>query len=308
MSRIHEALKRAEEHLKAGASGPVNLTRDEALEESPLEARQSFIPMAQGSAPNVVSTLTANSGALPKWVDGLPPAVWKPNASKLIFSDQTRSNEPGMEEFRTLRSRLYRLREKMPLKTIMVSSALPGEGKTFVSSNLAYVLARQNGRRVLLIDGDLRKPSLHVTLGADAEPGLSDYLTGDAKTDDIVQRGPDNNLFFISGGRIVSNPAELIGNGHLKKLLDELEAYFDWIVFDSAPLVPVTDSSLVARHANGVLLVVKTETTRVDLAQRATQELKNLPLLGVVLNRAEGRAGYSSYYYSYGRTADVVKS
>ena len=106
----------------------------------------------------------------------------------------------GTEEFRTLRSRLYHLREKMPLKTVLVTSALPKEGKSFTATNLAQVMVRQQGRRVLLIDADLRAPRLHRMLGTTSDPGLSDYLQGKSDEFSIMQRGPLENLFFIPSG------------------------------------------------------------------------------------------------------------
>src|SRR5207237_6981064 len=128
-------------------------------------------------------------------------------------------NARGSEEFRTLRSRLYQIREKMTLKKILVTSALPKEGKSFTAANLAQVMVRQHGRRVLLIDADLRGPRLHLMLGTAPGPGLSDYLQGKNDEFSIMQRGPMDNLFFIPSGTGIEDPAELVGNGKLKVLL-----------------------------------------------------------------------------------------
>ena len=116
----------------------------------------------------------------------------------------------GTEEFRTLRSRLYHARERMSLKKVLVTSALPKEGKSFTTANLGQVIVRQHGRRALLIDADLRNPQLHNHLGAEIGPGLGDYLREEADEYSIVQRGPMENLFLIPAGRIASNPAELL--------------------------------------------------------------------------------------------------
>ncbi|HLH07350.1 MAG TPA: CpsD/CapB family tyrosine-protein kinase [Terriglobales bacterium] len=216
--------------------------------------------------------------------------------------DRSRHYDPGMEEFRTLRSRLYQLKEKTKsLRTIMVASALPGEGKTFVSTNLAQALVRQHGRRVLLIDADVRKPHMHQSLGAAEAPGLVDYLSGSLNQESVVQRGPLDNLFFIPGGKAVSNPSELIANGRLKALLENMRNLFHWIIVDSSPVVPVSDATLVASACDGVLLVLQADTTPVTIAQKARQEFKNIPILGVVLNRSKESPAESSYYYSYGR-------
>jgi protein-tyrosine kinase len=207
----------------------------------------------------------------------------------------------GMEEFRTLRSRLYQIREKMPLKKLLVSSSVPREGKSFVAANLAQVLVKQHGRRVLLIDGDLRGPKLHMVLGTSEMPGLTDYLMGERDEFAVMQRGPMDNLFFIPAGKRVSSPAELVANGRLKILMNRVEGLFDWIVVDSPPAVAVSDASLLANFCDGVLLVVRSTMTPFDLARRARTEFGDKQLLGVVLNGVDADAsGYSRYRYNYG--------
>ena len=204
---------------------------------------------------------------------------------------------PGTEEFRTLRSRLYQMREKHPLKKVLVTSSLPKEGKSFVAANLAQALAWQQGRRVLLIDGDLRASRLHLALGSLLTPGLSEYLQSGADEFAIMQRGAMENLFFIPAGRSSSNPAELVANGRLKILLSRAETLFDWIIVDSPPAVPVSDAGLMANHCDGVLLVVRSNATPSDLARKARAEFADNLLLGVVLNGVKGgSAAYSRYY------------
>ncbi|PYX61479.1 MAG: hypothetical protein DMG73_03430 [Acidobacteria bacterium] len=217
---------------------------------------------------------------------------WNPDPkSMLFFNDDERKY--GAEEFRTLRSRLYQMREKMPLKKVLITSALPKEGKTFVAANLAQVMVRQHGRRALLIDADLRGARLHQALGTSSTPGLSEYLLGES-----VQRGPMENLFFIPSGRTVSNPAELVANGRLKFLLTRVEPLFDWIIIDSPPTVPVSDSSLLDNFCDGVLIVVRSNTTPFDMARKARLEFQDKHLIGVVLNGIEADSSpYSRYYY-----------
>ena len=226
-----------------------------------------------------------------------PVQAWKP-VKQMLFLASNNHGEVGTEEFRTLRSRLYHMREKRALKTILVGSALPAEGKSFVSANLAQTLARQHGKRVVLIDCDLRRSRLHEYLGVAGTPGVTDYLRGDVDEFAILQRGQMENLLFIAGGRSISNPAELIGNGRLEALVQRLGTVFEWIVIDSPPAVPVADASLISRACDGVLLVVSSGSTPFDLAQRARREFKDTPVLGVVLNRVEAGSTYVSYYYS----------
>jgi capsular exopolysaccharide synthesis family protein len=210
---------------------------------------------------------------------------------------QENENRVGAEEFRTLRSRLYQIREKMPLKRLMVTSALPKEGKSFVAANLAQVMVRQHGRRALVIDGDLRNPGMHRHLGATQSPGLADYLLGECDEFAALQRGPMENLFFMPAGRSVPNAPELLSNGRLKLFLQRVEPLFDWIIIDTSPVIPVSDATLVAGFCDGVLMVVRSNSTPSDLARRAREEFPDKLLLGVVLNGAPGKHGDSKYYY-----------
>jgi protein-tyrosine kinase len=216
----------------------------------------------------------------------------------------------GTEEFRTLRSRLYTLREKMALKTLMVTSALPREGKSFTAANLAQVIVRQHGRRALLIDGDLRGPRLHLMLGTAPGPGLTEYLQGKNDEFSIMQRGPMENLFFIPSGNGIEDPAELVGNGRLKTLVQRVEPLFDWIIVDSPPAVAVADASLLAKACDGVLLVVRSNVTPSDMARRARMEFPEEALVGVVLNGTiEDAAPYARYYYeAYEKKANSNKT
>ncbi len=222
---------------------------------------------------------------------------WKPDAEHMLSFDIRATNPVGLEEFRTLRSRLYQLRERHALSRLLITSSLPGEGKTFVSANLAQVIVRQRGRRALLIDCDLRLSRLHQVLGAPVTPGLTDYLRGEADEFEIIQRGPLENLFFVPGGRQVSNPADLLAGNRLARLLDRLSPTFDWIIVDTPPAVPIADASVIAQLCHGVLMVVSSASTPFDLAQKACKEFRHTPIVGAVLNRVPRRATYSRYYY-----------
>lgn len=203
------------------------------------------------------------------------------------------------EVFRTLRSRLYRLRDQVPLRSLLITSTLPAEGKTFVAHNLSHAIAQQRGRRVLLVDADLRIPRQHMVLGAPQSPGLSDYLRGEADVYDIIQRGLRNELYFIPCGQAVTHPVELIGNGRMNALLDEMTRMFDWVILDSPPMAPISDAGLLADMCDGALLVVRAAMTPYDLAQKTCADFKNTPLVGVVLNGVDGSANYGSYYYTH---------
>ncbi len=306
MSRIHEALKKAELERAASQGGspqpnyvtgvPAEASGMPTVEEQPIE-------VGTGRPLNGEMPLTSTMPPFgsPFNLDTLMarciPQSWAPDGRTMLFfngDDKAR----GTEEFRTLRSRLYSAREKMALKKILVTSALPKEGKSFTAANLAQVLARQHGRRVLLIDADLRGPRLHKMLGTTSSPGLADYLQDRSDEFSIMQRGPMENLFFIPSGTEISDPSELVANGRLRILMQRVEPLFEWIIVDSPPAVPVSDSSVLARVCDGVLMVVRSNATPVDMARRARQEFPEETLIGVVLNGTLPDAlPYTRYYY-----------
>jgi protein-tyrosine kinase len=302
MSRIHEALKRAEQ--ERAASQTVQSTErqtEHAVASSVIEAgppRSNILP------PAVLPPINpALRGAEP--VPGLLRfdelwakcwrTEWNPDPNAVVFGT-TNSLVPGAEQFRTLRSRLYRIREGQPLQTILISSAIPAEGKTLISTNLAYALARQRGCHVLLIDADLRSPRVHTLMGAPAAPGLADYLQNTATELEVIQRGNEDGLCFIPAGNHVMHPSELISSDRMKKFLDRIRPAFDWIIIDSPPALPVADASVLGGLVDGVLFVVRANSTPSAASLKASKELGDAHVLGVVLNTAEESIGYNSYY------------
>jgi len=227
-------------------------------------------------------------------------ANWRPSKDALFLANGD-SNSPGLEEFRSLRSKLFQMRGKQRLKRILISSALPSEGKSFVSTNLAQAFARQRGGGTLLIDSDLRKPHIHEVLGAPSAPGLYEFLSGKASESDIIQSSDHDDLFFIPAGRVDSKAAELIGNGRMKLLLDRLTPLFNWIIVDSSPVIPVSDATRIAELCDGVLLVVRAGSTPGFMAERAKRDFQHSPLLGVVFNQVKSRED-PYYKYSYSQT------
>ena len=302
MSRIHEALKKAEEQRAAFQGG---------RGDEPMQAAETAIAEPAAAIPAAAEGTTAAATGVPSFaspytLDTLlarcPQGRWSPDRKTMLFFNPEEP-EYGSEEFRTLRSRLYQIREKQSLKRVLVSSALPKEGKSFVAANLAQVMVRQEGRRALLIDSDLRGSRLHDALGTSSSPGLSDYLLGEKDEFAVMQRGSMENLFFIPSGRSIGNPAELVANGRMRFLLNRVEPLFDWIIIDSPPAVPVSDAALLANYCDGVLMVVRSNATPFDVARKARQEFRDNHLVGVVLNGISTESSYTQYYYAtYGRT------
>lgn len=308
MSRIHDALKRAEQERAASTGTHVEPAFAEPAYdqlESQNEVQRESMP-AMPAMPSMSSRQPSGAGAIPAMGSGFnyesllsrcPQKEWSPDPLTMLFFQED-ENRVGAEEFRTLRSRLYQIREKMPLKRLMVTSALPKEGKSFVAANLGQVMVRQQGRRALVIDADLRNPGMHRHLGTASAPGLSDYLLGECDEFAALQRGPMENLFFMPAGRIVPSAAELLSNGRLKLLLQRVEPMFDWIIVDTSPVIPVSDATLVATVCDGVVMVVRSNATPSDLARRAREEFPDKLLLGVVLNGIpSGDMAQTKYYY-----------
>ena len=303
MSRIHEALKKAEQERAAvqPVGNPTSL---------PSTATE-VIPRAHevsDAAPSIFkhAAVVPQSGNLRRFEDLCQQCAhphWHPDPNVNIFSNPALSANAA-EQFRTMRSRLYQLRGSQQLRTLLIASSIPAEGKTFVTNNLAQAIVRQPDRRCLIIDADLRCSRLHVPLGAPPSPGLTDYLLGEADEVSVIQHGQDGNLCFIPGGKEVANPSELLLNGRLKTLLERVAPIFDWVILDSPPLLPVADASLLADHVDGVILVVRAASTPTLTAERACQELQGRNVVGVVLNAVEQSQGYGSYYhagYGYGQ-------
>jgi protein-tyrosine kinase len=294
MSRIHEALKKAEQE-RASSQG----------ERVPSSYATTPVADVGGYEDIEVNRVPPNLGmpelggpfSLETLLARCPQTGWSPDLQTMLFMNGNDSAK-GTEEYRTLRSRLYHIREKMPLKKLLVTSALPKEGKSFTSANLAQVMVRQHGRRALLIDADLRGPRLHQMLGAPKGPGLAEYLLGKADEASVIQRGPMEGLFFIAAGESIEDPAEMVASSRLKVLLQRVEPVFDWIIIDSPPAIPVSDASVLAKACDGVLMVVRSNSTPSDVARKARMEFPDQMLVGVVLNGTDrDEAEYARYYY-----------
>jgi protein-tyrosine kinase len=303
MSRIHEALKKAEKERAASAM-PQSLEKS-LPNDSEIPALSGESALKSGStktATKIGARIGSRSQDYLRFEDlkeRCQHPQWRPNANQSAF-DGAYANTHCAEQFRTLRSRLYQMRSSQSLSRVLVTSAVPTEGKTFVAYNLARAIVRQPDQRALVVDADIRMPRMHTVLGAPSSPGLTDYLRGDASELDIIQHGAEGNLCLIAGGEQADDASELLSNGRLKELLDRLGPVFEWIIIDSPPCLPVADANIIAEHCDGILLVAKAGFTPAETAIRARQELQGRPVVGVVLNAVKGDDRYGMYYSSYG--------
>jgi capsular exopolysaccharide synthesis family protein len=209
----------------------------------------------------------------------------------------TGAHSARAEALRQLRTNLQYVDADRPIKTLVVTSALPGEGKSSTTCGLALLFA-EAGQRVLIIDADLRRPRIADYLGLEGGVGLTTVLVGKASVDDVVQRyGTD--LWVLPSGFLPPNPSELLGSRHMADLLDELQEKFDMIIVDCPPLLPVTDAAVVAARADGALLLSRARKTTSAQVTTAVQALQSVGarLLGCVLNMVAAKGPDAYYYY-----------
>jgi capsular exopolysaccharide synthesis family protein len=222
--------------------------------------------------------------------------------SDLITLNDTFS--PLSEAFRSLRTSIGFSSLTRPAQSLLITSAGPGEGKSFVAANLAAALA-MGGKRVILVDTDLRKPTLHHVFGVPREPGFTNLLMSqpDAGLAQFLQKTPVKSLRLVTCGTLPPNPADLLGSPRAIEMMQQLSEHADIVIYDSPPAATVTDAAIIAQHVDTVIQVVRAGQTRIDLVQRCKTVLEQVDaqVLGPVLNQVrDSDLGYYAYYYSYG--------
>lgn len=216
----------------------------------------------------------------------------------LVALNDNRSS--GAEAYRTLRTNLLFSELGDRLRTVVVTSAATGEGKTTVAANLATSFAQQ-GVRVLLVDADLRKSRLHKMFGQDREPGLSEWLTQQAGPAEAIRRTDVDSLFLLVSGALPENPSEMLGSPRMMKLVETLREAFELVIFDSPPLMAAADAAVLGSRADGVVLVLRAGDTDEGVARQAVRQLERVRarVLGVVLNDPDATAAHYGDYYHY---------
>jgi non-specific protein-tyrosine kinase len=205
---------------------------------------------------------------------------------------------PISEAYRTLRTNLEFTSLDKPLRSMVVTSAAPEEGKSTTLANLAVAIA-QSGKKVILVDCDLRRPSLHNFFNARNTPGFTDMMRDDSlMSKPPLQETGVANLFLLSSGTIPPNPAELIASRKMNQLITALQEQADVVLFDAPPIIAVTDAALLATKVDAALLVISAGKTKRDHAKKAKALLEkvNAHLIGTVLNNVKGEASLYQYY------------
>ena len=208
----------------------------------------------------------------------------------------TNPRSPISEAYRTLRTNLSFYSLDDPLRTLVVTSPSAAEGKSTTVANLAVTMA-QSGRRTVLVDCDLRRPSLHQVFGVGAEPGLTNFVLNEADTIPL-QKTQVENLWLLASGPQPPNPADLLGSRQLDNIIEQLTAEYDFVLLDAPPVVGVTDAVVLGAKADGVLLVISAGNTRRDSAERAKDLLEKarVRIVGATLTNAPTGGSAGGYY------------
>jgi capsular exopolysaccharide synthesis family protein len=230
---------------------------------------------------------------------GIIPQVQARYSKDILLND---ADQPFVrEQFRTLKVRLSTLERTGRGRVITISSPFIEEGKSLLSANLAYVCAEDPDRRVLLIDGDLRRSSLHTYLGVDRVPGVTDYLTQEGLEPHCFMRR-SGRLYWMSSGFLAPNPIELLSSDNMAELIEYSRKHFDLVIIDCPPLEPVSDTSVLTDLSDGLVLVVRSGKTSYGSAERALRNVDPNRVLGIVLNGVQPMAfnTYHGRHYYYG--------
>ncbi len=203
------------------------------------------------------------------------------------------------EQFRSLRARLRRAENGRQTRTIAITSPGKGDGKSLTAANLALTMSQEFQQRVLLLDGDLRRPSVHLLFGLREGPGLSDVLVGAATLDDALITLPEHNLTVVPAGIAPAHPTELLGSAAMRRIVDTLRSRYDKILLDMPPVAPLADLHVIAPMVDGLLMVVRAGVTPKPAIERALAGLELSKVLGLVLNDSAGPTSDDDTYGGY---------
>ena len=210
---------------------------------------------------------------------------------------------PETEAYRVIRTSIQFAQAGKELKTLAVTSCIPNEGKSMTAANLAVVLT-QAGKSVLLLDCDMRNPTVHKNFGLSNKLGLSSCISMGTALSDAVQKTSIEGLYALTGGVIPPNPSELLGSEQMKNVLQRAKEQYDYVLIDTPPVMPVTDALIVSRFVDGMILVIASAEIKVEMARAVKNQLQHAGanILGVVLNKVRSEHhGYGyGYYYYYG--------
>lgn len=319
MSRIFDALQRSESE-RSGVDtatlpqGPDLLRRAERAATSNWDASGARVEPETNNVvvedervePSVISISPASAQPLlhskDQSADQRPDVLSHCRTLEISMLPQSRlvcltdRENPTAEAIRLLGVRLRDLRQTRPLKKVLITSTIPQEGKSMISANLACALAHTSNAKVLLVEGDLRRPSLSHMFGVQKQRGIYEWLREGRDPTANIYRLKDAGLWILPAGDASSNPIELLQSQRLPDLMDRIAPWFDWIIIDSPPVLPLADTSVWIRIADGVLLVTRQGTTEKQQLTKGLEALETNKLIGALVNGSLASA-YSGYYY-----------
>jgi capsular exopolysaccharide synthesis family protein len=216
-----------------------------------------------------------------------------PESRLVSVTDQ---DSASAEAFRLLGVRLRDLARTRPLKRVLITSTIPQEGKTTTAANLAFTLARSTSQRILLLEGDVRRPALSQMLGLVGNPGICEWLRGDEKLSNCIYQMENAGIWVLPAGASPQNPLEVLQSAKLNALMAQLVEWFDTVVIDSPPVLPLADTSVWMRLADGIILVARQGVTEKKQLQKGLEAIDPQKLIGALLNCSQNQA-HSHYYY-----------
>lgn len=314
MGRLENAMRRAAGEQAAPAAVDLPQPAEELVEELPSEAgvpvdveTAPAAPVHPEHFPGEIAPVNGSSLAR----ETASPVPVDPSSTEMALRSQVNSAlatktvidhtmmPASREQYRRLAAALHQAQRTSGFKVVMVASAVAGEGKTLTAANLAMTLSESYRRDVLLVDADLRRPSLHVVFQVPGAPGLSDGLIT-SEDPKLPLHRVSERLAILPAGRPTSDPIGALTSERMRRLIDEAREVFDWVVIDTPPVGLLTDAALLSSMADGVVLVVKAESTPHDMVVRAVNAIGRERVIGTVLNRAKEQPNSTSYdYYKY---------
>lgn len=285
MSRIQEILKKAER--EGGVHRTRGLTADGPAFGTSGAAAAFAMPAALSPAMPAAAPLAETRE---------PAAADVTLDARLVAAHAPQSL--AAEQYRSLRTRIKNAEHARPMRSLIVTSPNKGDGKSLTAANLALTMAQEFQQRVLLVDADLRRPSLHRLFGIGDGPGLTDVLMGGATVDDAIVSIAQHHLALLPAGVLPSHPGELLGSTAMRRTFDALRTRYDRVIVDMPPVAPLADVSIALGMVDGLLMIVRAGVTPKPAIERALSGLDTAKVLGLVLNDAgDGGASYRDGYH-----------
>jgi capsular exopolysaccharide synthesis family protein len=295
MSRLYDALQKSQG--EAPSASPLATSA-----HSDAPAQPAHVPGLSIDDTAALDALSAQAPPSASWLTIPADRILRPVPTpeqRLVAI--TNPNSPGAETFRVLSTRLAHLRHKRPLKRLLITSAVADEGKSVISINLALTLARRRGERVLLIEADLRRPSVSALLATFPLRGISEWHEHKLALQDAFYQVEGLPLWLLSAGKGIEEPLPLLESDAFAEMLAAVSGEFDWVLLDCTPMLPMADATSLSRLCDGVLVVAREGHTRKRTLIRALASIEKSKQLGFIFNEASMvQAGYEGYYGRYG--------